>query len=117
MNKKLKDEIIDILPTRIRRLFNCIGNKFDSLMEIRAYDMYYDNLDEYLSIPKKLREGAQKQLDVGEHTIEFQNVSFRYPGSDKYALQNVSITIRSGQKLSIVGENGAGKSTFVKLLT
>ena len=89
----------------------------DSLMEIRAYDMYYDNLDEYLSIPKKLREGAQKQLDVGEHTIEFQNVSFRYPGSDKYALQNVSITIRSGQKLSIVGENGAGKSTFVKLLT
>ncbi len=89
----------------------------DSLMEIRAYDMYYDNLDEYLSVPKKLREGIQKQLPIGEHTIEFQNVSFRYPGSEKYALRNVNITIQSGQKLSIVGENGAGKTTFVKLLT
>jgi len=88
-----------------------------SLMEIRAYDMYYDNLDEYLSIPKKLREGVQKQLHSGGHTIEFQDVSFQYPGSDKYALKNVSITIKSGQKLSIVGENGAGKTTFVKLLT
>ena len=89
----------------------------DSLMEIRAYDMYYDNLDEYLSIPKKLREGEENPLHAGTHTIEFQNVSFRYPGSDKYALKDVNITIRSGQKLSIVGENGAGKTTFVKLLT
>lgn len=89
----------------------------DSLMEIRVYDMYYDNLDEYLSIPKKLREGAHKQLHDGVHIIEFQNVSFRYPGSDRYALKNVNLIIRSGQKLSIVGENGAGKTTFVKLLT
>lgn len=88
-----------------------------SLMEIRAYDMYYDNLDAYLSLPQKLRDGAQKTLPAGNHTIEFQNVSFRYPGSEKYALKNVSVTIKSGQKLSIVGENGAGKTTFVKLLT
>lgn len=89
----------------------------DSLMEIRAYDMYYDNLEEYLSVPKKLREGMQKQLPIGQHTIEFQNVSFLYPGSEKYALKNINIKISGGQKLSIVGENGAGKTTFVKLLT
>ena len=89
----------------------------DSLMEIRAYDMYYDNLDEYLSVPIKLREGKQKRLPEGEHTIEFKNVSFQYPGSKKYALKNINITIKGRQKLSIVGENGAGKTTFVKLLT
>ena len=89
----------------------------ESLMEIQAYDMYYDNLDEYLSVPQKLREGKQTRLWNAEHTIEFKNVSFKYPGGEKYALKNINIKISSGQKLSIVGENGAGKTTFVKLLT
>lgn len=89
----------------------------DSFVEIRAYDMYYEDLEDYLSIPQKLREGMQKQLPAGNHTIEFRNVSFRYPGSEKYALKNVNLIICGGQKLSIVGENGAGKTTFVKLLT
>jgi len=48
--------------------------------------------------------------------IRFENVSFRYPGSDAYTLKDVSITIDAGETLLIVGENGAGKSTFVKLL-
>lgn len=88
-----------------------------SLTEIGAYDMYYDDLDEYLSIPTKLREGKRLDITSKEYTFEFRNVSFRYQGSDKYALRNVNLTLRSGQKLSIVGENGAGKTTFVKLLT
>lgn len=88
-----------------------------SLTEIRAYDMYYDDLDEYLSTPAKLREGKRREDITGDYTIEFRNVGFRYPGSEKYALKNIDLTISSGQKLSIVGENGAGKTTFVKLLT
>lgn len=87
-----------------------------SVTEIRAYDMYYDDLDEYLSTPTKLREG-KRQEDIVDYTIEFKNVGFRYLGSEKYALKNINLTIRSGQKLSIVGESGAGKTTFVKLLT
>ena len=89
----------------------------DSIIEIQAYDTYYDRLDEYLNLPKTLREGNQL-IDVkGSHLIEFSNVSFMYPGSNTYALKNVNIRIPFGQKLSIVGENGAGKTTFVKLLT
>ena len=49
-------------------------------------------------------------------SIEFRNVSFRYPGSDKYVLKNVSFTIRVRESVAIVGENGAGKTTVVKLL-
>lgn len=48
--------------------------------------------------------------------IEFKNVSFRYPGSEEYALRNINVKIRKGEHLSIVGLNGAGKTTFIKLL-
>lgn len=49
--------------------------------------------------------------------IEFNNVSFKYPGTDRYVLQNVSVTFQSGLEIAIVGLNGAGKTTFLRLLT
>lgn len=49
-------------------------------------------------------------------TITFENVSFKYPGSDTYSLQNLSLTLNPGSKIGLVGNNGAGKTTFVKLL-
>ena len=49
--------------------------------------------------------------------IEFRNVSFKYADREAYALRNVSLTIRPGEKIALVGANGAGKTTFVKLLT
>ena len=48
--------------------------------------------------------------------IEFKNVSFKYPNQSKFALKNIHIKIPYGQKIAIVGENGAGKTTFIKLL-
>ena len=52
----------------------------------------------------------------GAQSIEFRNVSFRYPGRTSWALREVSLTLAPGEKLGLVGENGAGKSTLVKLL-
>ena len=87
-----------------------------SLNEIKVYDLYYDDLDEYLNMPAKMREGRQLPVESKEHTIEFRNVSYRYAGSEVWALRNVNITIEKGQRLSLVGENGSGKTTFIKLL-
>ena len=51
-----------------------------------------------------------------KYEIKLVNVSFRYPESEKYALENINLTLRSGEKLAVVGLNGAGKTTLVKLI-
>lgn len=58
---------------------------------------------------------VEKRLD-GEYEIEFRDVSFRYPGSEEMILKHVNCKINMKDKLALVGENGAGKTTFVKLL-
>lgn len=49
--------------------------------------------------------------------IEFKNVSYKYPGAKKYALKNLSLKLREGERIAVVGENGAGKTTFLRLLS
>ena len=53
----------------------------------------------------------------GEQGIRFEKVGFRYPGKDEWALRDVDVFIPRGQSLALVGQNGAGKTTFIKLLT
>jgi len=89
----------------------------DSFVEIRSYDRYFADVDRYLHLPATLREGPRRPLPQGPHRIEFRDVGFRYPGQKGWALKGLNLTLEPGEKLSIVGENGAGKTTFVKLLT
>ncbi len=71
-----------------------------------------------LGIAEKIKEdGGHTHIDIPKNVeIEFRNVSFKYPKTDRMVLENVNITIARGETLSIVGVNGAGKTTFVKLL-
>lgn len=60
---------------------------------------------------------GNKTLDLSNgFNIEFKNVSFKYPGTDNYALQNVNLSIKNGEHLAVVGRNGSGKTTFIKLM-
>lgn len=68
-------------------------------------------VDEYTVETEGFDEKAEEKVDVA-----FRNVSFCYEGQTKYALENVNIEIPYGQRLAIVGLNGAGKTTFIKLL-
>lgn len=58
---------------------------------------------------------VEKRLD-NRYEIEFRNVSFRYPGTETYALKDFSLKLRIGEKMAIVGMNGSGKTTMIKLL-
>ncbi len=67
--------------------------------------------------PVMITPAHPRVLDAGRTpTITFDNVSFRYPSSSSFVLQNFSLTIESGEKIAIVGVNGAGKTTLIKLL-
>ncbi len=60
---------------------------------------------------------GNRELDLTNgFEIEFNNVSFKYPKSDNYALKHITLKIRGGEKLAVVGRNGSGKTTFIKLL-
>lgn len=73
---------------------------------------------EFMNIPLRQQETGDKTPSFDKSSIiEFKNVSFKYPGSENYALKNISLKIRGDEKLCIVGANGSGKSTFIKLLT
>lgn len=58
---------------------------------------------------------VEKRND-NEYSLEFQNVSFRYPGAEGYVLKNINLKFKIGEKLALVGQNGAGKTTLIKLL-
>lgn len=60
---------------------------------------------------------GEKELDLSEKfEIEFKNVSFKYPNTESYALKNINIKINNGEHLAVVGRNGSGKTTFIKLM-
>lgn len=59
---------------------------------------------------------GDKVLDTTEFELEFKNVSFRYPDAENYSLKNINIKIKNGEHLAVVGRNGSGKTTFIKLM-
>jgi ATP-binding cassette subfamily B protein len=87
-----------------------IGSMFED-------NLYMSNLFNYLAI--KTHDVGRKELPAvrDEKGIRFDGVGFKYPGSDKWALRDITLFIPAGQSLALVGHNGAGKTTFIKLLT
>ena len=90
----------------------------NSYMEFSRNSLDVQELIDFMNIPLRQHEtGDKTPVFDKDSVIEFKNVSFKYPGSENYALHNMNITIRGDEKLCIVGANGSGKSTFIKLLT
>ncbi|MGN0140730.1 MAG: ABC transporter ATP-binding protein [Roseburia sp.] len=84
-------------------------------MDIRKRCNYAYQFLLFLDYPAAMQTGERKVGD-GNHVIEFCDVSFQYPRSDTYVLRHINLRIEAGEHLSIVGLNGAGKTTFIKLL-
>lgn len=80
-------------------------------------NLYLSNLYDFLEYAPRAATGETRKGPDPTDGIRFEDVSFRYPGSQKPALSNLNLHIRPGQKLALVGENGAGKTTLIKLLT
>lgn len=86
-----------------------------SLASIRENQLRIENVRSFLEEPEKTcREGTR--ILAGPASICFSHVSFRYPGTDRLVLEDVSFTIAPGERVALVGTNGSGKSTIIKLM-
>lgn len=104
----------------IAQFSSWMTNVMESIVSIRQQNLYVNDYRLFLEQPDKSDRPKKADIPGGSElpcSIEFKNVSFKYPESDKYILSNLSIKISKGERLALVGPNGAGKTTFVKLLT
>lgn len=80
-------------------------------------NLYLSTLYEYLEVEVEPSKGTAVSGPDPEAGVVFENVEFRYPGSDKVAVTGINLQIKRGMSLAMVGENGSGKTTLIKLLT
>jgi len=96
---------------------NAINEILQALSALRERSAHTDDYRSFMDIPSADDKAQTIPIPPADkYTFEFKNVSFKYRGQEKYALKNVNLTLHAGEKLAVVGLNGAGKSTFIKLL-
>ena len=97
--------------TAVSTLFGLVGQLPQNAKFLKV-------IKEYLEIPNDMYQGClpTEKRDDREYEVEFRDVSFKYPGSDIWALRHVNMKFKVGSRLAVVGMNGSGKTTFIKLL-
>jgi ATP-binding cassette subfamily B protein len=101
--------------SRLRGQLQTIFSRFSRITESAMYlQDYFDFID--IETEEDRTEVFQKIPEKIQTGFSFENVSFKYPESEKFVLKNITFSLKKGEKLALVGENGAGKTTLVKLL-
>lgn len=99
----------------VDQIYNTISN----LSNFRGFSENTRFAREFLSLPTSIYtddDAKKAKPQTGGHTITFDRVSFRYPGTERYVLDNVSFSVGANETVSIIGANGAGKTTLIQLL-
>lgn len=103
--------VIMTAMSNLKDVFNDVGQ---AVSDVRKEAEYFKNLKEFMQYESTVING--KRIADELKSIEFKNVSFKYPGAEKESIHNLSLKINKGETIAVVGKNGAGKTTFVKLL-
>ena len=99
-----------------------LGEGLQELMYIlsdnEVYCTHLQKLFDYLDLPNHMYQGSLtvEKRDDNEYYVEFRDVSFKYPSTGTYVLKHVNLKFKVGEKLAVVGMNGSGKTTFIKLM-
>lgn len=102
----------------VETIISCITSYFNIIADIKYNTPFVKDYLAYFDIPQKMYQGTLSVKDQieKEYYIEFRDVSFKYPGAETYALRHINMKIMAGERHAVVGMNGSGKSTFIKLL-
>lgn len=102
----------------VETITGCITSYFAVFADIKYNTPFVEDYLAYFDIPQKMYQGSLtvEKRDDNEYYVEFKDVSFKYPGSETYALRHVNMKFKVGEKLAVVGMNGSGKTTFIKLM-
>ena len=102
----------------VSALAGSVSGLFGELAHMHRNAPFLKLTFDFLDMPNEMYQGSlttEKRADR-QYDVEFRDVSFKYPGAERYALLHTSVRFKVGQRLAVVGENGSGKSTFIKLL-
>ncbi len=102
----------------ILKFTDAVGRMAYLLNRLKRNAVFAGDYVEYMNLSQRKHEGVipvEKRKD-GRFQVEFDHVSFRYPGSETYVLKDLNLKFEIGEKMAIVGKNGSGKTTFIKLL-
>lgn len=98
-------------------LFQYINQLLNGVSTLLEKSRQVDDFRSFLDFDGGDKEQSGKPVpEFDSYEFEFRNVSFKYPKAENYALKNLSLKVNAGERLAVVGLNGAGKSTFIKLL-
>ena len=102
----------------VETIIGCITSYFNVFADIKYNTPFVEDYLAYFDIPQKMYQGSLtvEKRDDNEYYVEFKDVSFKYPGAETYALRHVNMKFKVGQRLAVVGMNGSGKTTFIKLM-
>lgn len=102
----------------IQRFIDALSHLLGSMVLLQTNNRYLKEMFEFLELNPIKSEGIipVERKEENSFLVEFRNVSFCYPGSDTYTIKNLNMTFHAGKRMAVVGKNGSGKTTFIKLL-
>lgn len=115
VNSRLTIGSLTMFVTAVDNLKNAVSNILSLLSMAYENCLYMQSIFHLLEIPEENQDG-KREFPIPFERIEFRQVSFRYPGTNYYALKNINVVLEADHSYALVGLNGSGKTTFIKLL-